>query len=257
MEFLRPSRRRTIISEIVYILLNVTMALAILGAVLVIESPVAGFALVLLSKWRVFAVRPQYWYANLVSNMVDNIVSLGFVVFLYGAQASLVAQLVLTALYIAWLLVVKPQSKRGWMIAQASVGLFIGVAALMSVSYDWWATPVVIGMWLIGYASARHVLVSYKESHYALLSFIWGLVFAELGWLFYHWNFAYEIGFGAGFLLSQAAIIALLISFLAERFYIAMRQSKVLRMNDVLLPSLFTVSIIIIVLMVFNSGGGI
>ena len=255
MEFLRPSRRRTIISEAAYILLNIAMAAAILVAVGIIQSPLAGFALVLLSKWRIFAVRPQYWYANLVSNMVDIFVSLGFVLFLSQAAGSAVFQIILTVLYIAWLLLLKPQSKRRWVISQAGVGLFVGTAALMSVSYGWWATPVVIVMWVLGYIVARHVLVAYKESHFMLLSFIWGLVVAELGWLFYHWNFAYSIG--TGLMISQAAIIITLLGFLAERVYVSIRRHGAVRRSDVLLPSLLTTSSIAVLLVIFNSGGGI
>lgn len=257
MEFLRPSRRRTLLSESVYVLLNVGMAIALFGLAISSLGIAPALALVLLSKWRIFAVRPQHWYANLVSNMVDVIVSVGVVVMLYAATGAIAVQVLITMLYIAWLLFLKPQSKRKWVILQAGVGLFVGVTALMHVSYDWWATPVVVLMWLIGYTTGRHVLVAYKEPHFALLSLVWALVVAELGWLFYHWNFAYDLSFAAGLHLSQAAIIVLLIGFLAERTYASIRRHGTVQTSDVLLPGLLTVSTAIVLLTVFSSTGGV
>lgn len=256
MELLRPSRRRTLISEILHVLLNIAAVVAIFLAVYVTNSPLAGIALVLLSKWRIFAVSPRYWYANLVSNMVDIVVNLGFVVLLYAASGSLFVQLAITLAFAAWQIIIKPQSKRGWVVAQAGIGLFIGVTALMSISYAWWVSFVVIGMWLIGYVTARHTLVAYKESHYMLLSFIWALVVAELGWLFYHWNFGYSI-VGGYLAISQAAIIITLVAILAERAYASIRKHGSLQRNDILLPSLLTVSSVTVLLVLFNTGGGV
>lgn len=242
MEFLRPSRHRTLVSEVIYVLLNVLMAFVLFGMAVSGLGIAPALGLVLLSKWRIFAVRAQHWYANLVSNMVDVIVSVSFVVMLYLATGALPVQLVLTALYVAWLLFLKPQSKRRWVVVQAGVGLFAGVTALMHVSYDWWATPVVILMWIIGYTTARHVLVAYKEPHFALLSLIWGLIVAELGWLFYHWNFAYELSFAAGLHLSQAAVIISILGLLAESAYASIRRHGSVRLNDVILPGLLMMS---------------
>jgi hypothetical protein len=252
MEFLRHSRRRTVLSETVYILLNILMAVAILVVVIVIESPLPAFALVLLSKWRVLAVRPQHWPAHIVANSVDIIVSLGYVVLLSAAGGALMTQIFLTALYIGWLLLLKPQSKRPLVIAQAGVGLFVGVSALMQISYDWWDTAVVLAMWVIGYSAARHVLTAYQEPHFSLLSLIWGFVVAEIGWLAYHWSFAYDLRVTGDLRLSQAALIVILLSFLAERVYASYHQHKQIVLSDVLLPMLLVVSSIGLLLTVFG-----
>lgn len=61
MEFLKAAKRRTLLSELTYVALNIGLAVAILVVVLVIESPLPAIALVLLSKWRILAVRPRYW----------------------------------------------------------------------------------------------------------------------------------------------------------------------------------------------------
>lgn len=257
MEFLRVSRRKTVVSEVVYILLNVLMAVAILAVVLTVQSPLPAFLLVLLSKWRVFAVRPQHWIANVVSNIVDAIVSVSFVVFLYMASGAFIVQVILTLLYIAWLLLLKPRSNRAAVVLQAGIGQFLGVSALMHVSSDWWAWPVVLIMWLIGYSTARHTLVAYREPHFALLSLIWGLVVAELGWLFYHWSFAYDFDISGDLLLSQAAVVISLFGFLAERGYASIHQHGSLQRNDMLLPSLLVISSLLVLLTLFGKTQGL
>ena len=257
MEFLRPSRRRTVLSESVYVLLNILMAAAILAVVYFVESSAPAFILVALSKWRIFAVRPQYWYANITANIVDIIVSLGLVVFLTFASGALFVQIALTMLYVAWLLLIKPSSKRSIVVAQAGIGLFVGVTALMHVSYDWWASAVVVLMWIVGYSTARHALIAYKEPHFALLSLLWGLVVAEIGWLTYHWNFAYDLGFTGSLLLSQAAIVTTMVSFLAERTYSSYHHHQTVRISDIVLPFLLTVSTIIILLTFFGTVKGV
>ncbi len=254
MEFLRVAKRRSFWSEVAYIGLNILLASVIFFIVLVVESPVLAFALIILSKWRILAVRPRYWIANLISNTVDILVSLGFVILLYAATGALGAQIALTILYIVWLLVIKPRSKRTFVALQAGTAVFVGTAALAIISASWPAVFVVATFWVIGYAAARHALIAYGEhAHVSLLSLVWGFVFAELGWLAYHWTIAYElIGVGA-IKLPQIAIISLLISFLGERIYASYAKSGKVVAGDIMLPLLLTVSIILVLLTVFNA----
>jgi hypothetical protein len=252
MEFLKLHKRRTLLSELIYILLNVALAVALLIIVWAIASPYAAFALVLLSKWRVFAVRPRYWFANLQANLVDIIVGISIVVLLYAANGALVTQILLTVVYIVWLLVIKPRSKRLFVAIQAGAAIFLGVSALMQVSYDWFASPVVLAMWVIGYSAARHVLGSYDEAHIAFYSLVWGLVLAEVGWLTYHWTFAYSVPGAGDIHLSQAALITLGMSFVAERVYASYTKHGAVRSNDITLPILLAGSIILILLIFFN-----
>ena len=255
MEFLKSSKRRSLLSELIYILLNIGLAVAVLAVVWAVESPVAAFALVLLSKWRVLAVRPRYWFANIQANLVDIIVSVSIVVLLYGAHGAPIAQSVIAGLYIVWLLFIKPRSKRTFVAVQAGVATFLGITALMSVSFDWYASPVVILMWLIGYGAARHVLGSYEEAHISFYSLIWGLVIAEIGWLSYHWTFAYALPGIGNIKLSQAAIITLVLSFLAERVYSSYIRHGTIRSGEIILPALLSVSVILILLVFFNKLG--
>lgn len=255
MEFLKSSKRRSFLSELVYIGLNIALAVAVLAVVWAVESPIAAFVLVILSKWRILAVRPRYWFANIQANLVDIIVSLSIVVLLYAASGAVAVQCVLTLLYIGWLLFIKPRSSRLFVAIQAGSAAFLGTTALLSVSYDWIASPVIVLMWLIGYSTARHVLGSYDEAHISFYSLVWGLVLAEIGWLVYHWTFAYDLPGMGNVKLSQAALVVLALSFLAERVYASYTKHGTVRSADVTLPALLSVSVILILLLFFNKLG--
>ncbi len=257
MEFLRSAKRRSLVSELMYLLLNVGLAVALLIVVWVVESPLPAFALVLLSKWRVLAVRPRYWLAHVQANMVDIIVSLGLVILLYtaghgGTGDGVVTQIILTLLYIAWLLVLKPRTKRSYVVAQAGVALAIGTIALFSVAYGWPSSLVVIAMFILGYSTARHVLSAYSDPDLMTMSLIWGFVMAQIGWVSFHWLIAYQIPFVEMIKLPQVTIVVLAISFLAERVYSSYVKNGEVRGSDVLLPSLLSLGVLAVVVVLFN-----
>ncbi len=253
MELLRLPNKRSLFSEVVYVALNVALAVAVLAVVWAVESPYAAFLLILLSKWRVLAVRPRYWFANLQANLVDLIVGLSIVVLLYAANGAVATQIIIAALYAVWLLFIKPRSKRSFVAIQAGAAVFLGVSALMMVSYGWWSSLVVLLMWVIGYSTARHILGSYEEAHISFYSLTWGFIFAELGWLFYHWTFAYTLPAAGQIKLSQGALIAIAVSFVAERAYASYEKHGSVHSNDMILPLLLSVSIILILLLFFNT----
>lgn len=258
MEFLRVVRRRSLLSEVVYILLNLALAGAVAAAVIATGTPWLALALVLLSKWRVLAVRPRYWLAHIETNMVDFIVSIGIVVLMFvggqsSGQVAIAVQLGLAVVYALWLLFVKPRSKRAFVVAQAAIAVTIGTMALMSLSYEWPSSIVVIVMWIIGYASARHVLSAYSETSLRFLSLVWGFVFAEIGWLLYHWTIAYKLPFAGNLKLSQLTIIVLLLSFVAERIYASYVKHEKVQSSDVLLPVILSIGLIMILELFFNA----
>jgi hypothetical protein len=263
MEFLKLVRRRSFLSEVVYMVLNIALAVAVLVVIRYTESIGVAILLVLVSKWRVLAVRPRYWLANLRSNSIDIIVSISVVLHMYTINAAdidegrkLVLMVILTALYIAWLLFLKPRSKRAMVAAQAGIAILIGVSALFTISYNWPVSIVVFGMWFIGYAAARHILGTYdEESHALFLALGWGLIFAEIGWVAYHWAIAYALPFVTSILLPQVAIISFLVGFLAYKCYDSFYHNQRIKMADVILPMLFTISVIAVLVVVFNRVG--
>jgi len=167
MEFLKFVRKKSFLSELIYTILNIALAVGLLLIVRYTEAVWFAILLVLLSKWRIFVVRPRYWWANLRSNVVDIIVSVSVVFHMYTINAALIADstkllllIVMTLLYIGWLLYIKPRSKRSYMALQAGIAIFLGVSALFTISFNWPVSIVVVGAWLIGYSATRHILGS-------------------------------------------------------------------------------------------------
>jgi hypothetical protein len=255
MELLKIVKRRSFLSDLIYNILNVALAVALLVIVQTADSTLPAFLLVILSKWRVLAVRPRFWVANIQANLVDLIVSTSMVIFLYTTQGHLALQIVLTLLYIAWLLVLKPRSKRHLVVLQAGIAAFVGVTALYTVSFAWPASAVVVLMWLIGYATARHVFGAYEEKGMSLLCLAWGYLIAQVGWLAYHWAVAYSLPLAGSLKIPQVAIIVLGLSFVAQQVYGSYMKHKEVRPGEILLPILLSSSVIAILLFVFSSVG--
>lgn len=263
MEFLKLVRRRSFISELVYMLLNIALAIVLLLIVRYTDSVWFAILFVILSKWRVFAVRPRYWWVNLRSNLVDFIVSISVVIHMYTINTStlpesrqLMLLIALTLVYIVWLLFIKPRSKRVYVAVQAAAAIFMGTSALFTVAYNWPVSTVVIIMWLIGYNAARHILSSYDdETHGMLLSLAWGFFMAEIAWVSYHWAIAYTLPVIGSLMLPQVAIVSTLASFLALKAYDSFYHHSKVRVNDILLPLLFTLSVLIVLLVIFNRVG--
>lgn len=250
MELLKSVRQRSILSEAAYIILNLLLAAALLVAVIVTNVPWPALGLVILSKWRIFAVRSRYWMANIRANMVDVIVGVSVVALLYAALGSLTTQIILTVLYAVWLLFVKPRSRRTFIAAQAAIGLVFGITALVQVSPSLPVSVVVIASWLIGYSTARHILSVQHETHLNFLSLLWAFVVAEIMWLSYHWTIGYAIG--STLQLAQVTVIIAALGFLAERLYVGYRQDGKLQPGEVILPTLLSLSVIAVVLFVFG-----
>lgn len=260
MEFLKiVKKRRSLFNELLYIALNIGMAIAILIIIKVTGSIFPAFILVLLSKWRVLAVRTRFWAANIQANLVSLIVDFSYIIILYKSSLAgvntiqnFIFQGVMVAIYIFWLLLLRPQSKRKYIVAQAGLAMFAGITAIFAISFGWIASPIVILCWLVGYATARHILSSYDEDHMLFLSLAWGLAVAELGWLAYHWTVAYRLPIVTNLLLPQASIVVLCIGFVAYKSYDSFYHNNKIRMNDIIMPLIFTISIVTVLLLAFN-----
>ena len=263
MEFLKLVRRRSFLSEVVYTVLNIAFAIALVVVIRYTESIPLALGLVLISKWRVLAVRARYWFVNIRSNLVDIIVSVSVVLHLYTINVAniddfrkLILMGIATALYIVWLLLIKPRSKRSYVAAQAGIAILLGTAALFTISFSWPASIVVIGMWLIGYSAANHILNTYDdETHTLFLSLAWSLVFVEIGWVAYHWTIAYSLPVVTSLLVPQVSIVALLVAFLGYKAYDSFYHHQKIRTSDIILPLLFTLSVLAVLIFVFNRVG--
>ena len=145
-----------------------------------------ALGVLLLSKWRMLAVRPRHWAAHIRTNAVDIIVGVGILAFMshYDAAST---QLVFAALYEVWLLVIKPGSSVMMVSAQAVIAQFLGLTSLFLAFPEAHLSIYVVAFWLITYFSARHFFGSFDEPQAKLISSIWAFFGASLIWVLGHW----------------------------------------------------------------------
>ncbi len=256
MELLKTaSLRRSWVSETIYIILNLALATAVLLLVRNFSDlPLLAYLLVLVSKWRVLAVRPRFWFANLQANVVDLLVGLSVVTLIWQATGSSVLQIGIAAAFAIWLLLLKPRSGRIWILWQSAITQFVAVTALLSLGYKWPLWLVVLLMWVIGYSVARHFLASYEEEELTLLSLVWGLAVAELGWLAYHWTIAYALPSSTliNLQIPQMAIILAALGYIIGKSYSLYNTHAKPRFKNIGLQVGISSAIILIMLIFFN-----
>ncbi len=245
MELLRAKATRTRVSEGIYLVLNGLLPVAVFFLVRYFDPPYLAVILVLLTKWRILALRPRYWWANLKANMVDVIVGLSTVGLMYIASSDIVVQIVLAAAYGAWLLILKPSSSSRGVLLQAGVAQFVGLTAL----FHFYLLPepvALVSVWVIGYATARHVVSNYEELHVEMMSALWGLFVLELGWLAWRWTIAYD--FGLPLRVPQIALVMLVVGFCAARMHHAYKHDK-LNASNLRGTAIFGAALLIIILL--------
>lgn len=173
-----------------------------LHLVLILVLPTAVFVLVrlsfvqlallvvVLSKWRMFAVRPRFWPANIRANSIDLMVGLSIVTFMFQTH-SFLAQFVWAALYAAWLIYIKPKTG----IAAVTLQAFLGQLSALTALYMVWADGPLAGLTLATglfcYFAARHFFDAFDEPYAKMLAYIWGYFGAALAWLLSHWLLFY------------------------------------------------------------------
>jgi hypothetical protein len=232
-------------SHVLYITLNVL--LPILAYILVrIDFVGLAIGLVLLSKWRMFAVRPRYWIANLVSNGVDIMVAVSLILFMAGTSVAW-WQLFWAVLYGAWLLWLKPRYDVLSVSAQAMVGQLLGLSVIYLKFGDSSIVALVAGTWLVTYLSARHYLTSFEESHSALLAQIWAYFSASLAFVLAHWLLFYGT-------IAQIIVILTVIGYgLAAMYYLDATD----RLSQTLQKQLLGIMLaILLVIVVFSNWTG-
>lgn len=169
------------------------LLLALLVFILVrIDFGGIALALILLSKWRMLAVRPRFWPANIRANSVDIIVSVSLLVFMSNSNSQSV-QLIWAAGYAVWLLLIKPASTTLMVSLQAMLGLLFGLSA---VFIEWGGSSLywlVLSSALVCYLAARHFFDSFDEPYAKLLSYLWAYFTAALVWVLGHWLLFYGI----------------------------------------------------------------
>lgn len=176
-------------SRLAHVVSNIILALLVFVLVRIDFTHLA-LALILLSKWRMFVVRPRFWPANVRANAVDIIVSVSLLICMVHSGSQL-AQLIWAAGYGFWLLIIKPASGPLMVSIQAMAGLLLGLTA---VFLEWGGSAlywVVLSVGLVCYLAARHFLDSFDEPYAKLLSYLWAFFAVSLTWVLGHWLLFY------------------------------------------------------------------
>lgn len=175
-----------------------------LHLILLLVLPAAVFALVelnfvplaaliiVLSKWRMFAVRPRFWAANVRANAVDLMIGFSIIIFMAHTD-NLYVQVGWALQYAIWLVFVKPASTRIMIALQA----FLGQLAALTALYLTWTNGPLAGLTLLTgifcFLAARHFFDAFEEPYARLMSYVWGYFGAALAWLLSHWLLFYQV----------------------------------------------------------------
>jgi hypothetical protein len=200
------------LASVFHILLNALMPILILVFVR-LDLLVIAIVLVLLAKWRVVAVKPRYWFANIRANLVDIFVGLSVVAFIAGTHVWY-TQVVWVALYMFWLVWLKAQSKPLAVMAQALVAQALGLVAFYRAFPGSSIAIGIIAAWAICYACARHFLGAFEEVHQNVITNIWAWFSAIMAWILGHWVIDYL------FLPQIALVLSVLGYGLATMYYL-------------------------------------
>jgi hypothetical protein len=221
------------------ILIFVVLRISYLGVQL-------ALALILLSKWRMFAVRPRFWPAIIRANAVDIMVGVSIVVFMQQAADHVWIQLLWVVLYAVWLLVLKP----GASLLQVSLQAFVGQLAGLMALYLIWADGPLIGLVaataVICYVSARHFFDSFDEPYSRMLSYLWAYFAAALVWVLGHWLLFYGV-------IAQPTVVLTVVGYgLAVLYYFDHLDKLTPLLKRQMLTIMF---VVLLVLIIFSDWG--
>ena len=253
-DYVLARKSRNIASNLVHIFLNILLGVGSVLVTVLSASPVLGLLLVLVSKWRVFAVRGRYLWLNIKSNLVDIVVGVSVVLITYYAGATfLPVDALLAIFYCVWLLFIKPMSSEKATLVQSLIAVFLGMGAAAIAAANLNTIVVVLVAFLVGYAASRHVLVQSSDRDFTLTTLVCGLVFAEVAWLCQSWAIIYTFG-ASGIRIPQVAIILTIFAFVYNYARQAMiKYQDDFRFKHILGPVVFGVVLVGIIVIWFSN----
>lgn len=252
-DYILIRKGRNILSSVLHIILNILLGVGSIALTIITESWILGILLVLISKWRMFAVRPRYWFLNLKSNLVDLIVGVSFVLLAYCAGSTIMPiHWILAIGYTSWLILLKPRSSEAAAEVQALVAVFLGISAATILGAPISSIWVTICAFVIGYGASRHVLIQSDDHDYTYITFSCGLIASEIAWLFHSWLIVYSFN-TTGIVVPQLAIVLTITGFLFNRIYksILKRDGK-FKFADVAIPAIFSILAIAVMVIWFS-----
>lgn len=197
-------------------------------------------AVLLLSKWRMFAIHPRHWINHVRANAVDIIVGLSLLEFITASDTA-IAQAFWVIIFEIWLLIIKPGSTNTYVAAQAVIAQTFGLTALFMAFAEGSLGFFVLAVWAICYFSARHFLGIFEERHGSLISAVWAFLAASLMWVLGHWL----LFFGP---VAQPAILLSVMGFgLAGLYYLDQHDRLATGVKKQILLAMFALIFVIIV----------
>ena len=257
-DYVMLRKGRNALSTVIHVVLNVALAVTSTALTVVSGNWIFGVLLVLLSKWRVVAVRPRYWWLNIKANLVDYIVGISLVLLVYlaGTTSLNIWHVILTVIYAVWLVFIKPRSTERANELQSMCAVFFGsfATALITDGLNN-PLPATLLTFVIGYGASRHILMQGEDHDYALSTFIFGLLFMELTWVLYHWTIIYPLNIGATSLVVPQLPIAISVLFFVfmRGYKSAVRHDGKIRTDDIFLPALFSVLLMVVMIFFFST----
>ena len=255
-DYVLARKSRNIASSMVHVFLNILLGVGAVLITVLSGSPLLGILLVMVSKWRIFAVRSRYFFINLKANLVDIIVGISVVLLAYaGGSAFLISDIVLMVFYPIWLIFIKPRSSEAAALAQSLISVFLGISAAVLMTAGLNSIILVVFSFLIGYAASRHVLIQGNDKDFTLTTLVCGLVFAEIAWLSNSWSIIYTYeNFGlSGVKLPQLAIVLTIFAFVYNYARQAMiKYQEDFRFVHIIGPVIFGVILVGIIVVFFS-----
>lgn len=253
-DYIALRKGRNALSTVLHIVLNISLAVFSTALTVISGNWIFGVLLVLLSKWRIVAVRPRYWWTNLKANLVDLTVgiSLALLVYMAGNEFN-VWHAILTTVYAVWLVIIKPRSETAMTEIQAMFAIFFGSFAATLVSSQFDPLVGVLACAIIGYGASRHVLMQSDDRDFTFTTFICSLLMGEASWIFYHWSIVYKFDSAATLVVPQLPIVASVLFFLFARGYkSALLHDGKVRADDILIPAIFTALVMFTMIFFFS-----
>lgn len=210
-----------------------------------LDFELIAFAIVLLSKWRMFAVRPRHWVAHVRTNAVDIIVSLSLVMFMVASE-NILMQLIWLIVFEAWVLYIKPGTSTLLISVQALMAQFVGLTAVFLAYKTAPSAIYVVFAAIIGYFCARHFFGAFEEEHRIQYSWYWCFFSASLVWIMSHWLLFYGN-------VAQPAVLLSVIGYgLAGLYYLHEHDKLTLMVRRQII---FVVIALVFVMIAFSNWG--
>ncbi len=252
-DYILVRKSRNIISSVLHVIFNIILGVGSVILTCVTGSWVIGVLFVLVSKWRMFAVRPRYWFTNIKANLVDIIVGTSFVIIAYCSGTNILPiHIIVAILYTLWLIILKPRSTEFATKCQALAAVFLGTTAIVLLFGSSDSVYLTIGAFILGYSASRHILIQSNDENFSLTTLVAGLCSAELAWLLHSWLIVYSFG-NTGIMVPQLSIILTITSFIFNRVCesVANHDGKI-KSKDILIPTIFSLAVIFMIIFWFS-----